>query len=228
MRWCRRAQGSLAPAAYVAESHATGDRRAHPRGPAQASHLGRLEDLEFSSAPCPAHSTGGEYDRRPPSSPRAHASPRISAPPWSSRPTITTARAANELWTADFKGQFRLRTGAYCYPLTVADQFSRYLPACPARPSTGHDGAQAVFHKLFREYGLPLAIRTDNGSPFASSGLARLSRLSVWWIKLGIHPELIQPASPQQNGTHERMHRTLKAEATRPPAAQAAAQQRCV
>jgi putative transposase len=140
---------------------------------------------------------------------------------------VTTARAANELWTADFKGEFRLRTGAYCYPLTVADQFSRYLLACTARPSTAHAGAQPVFEHLFREYGLPLAIRTDNGTPFASTGLARLSRLSVWWIKLGIHPELIEPASPQQNGTHERMHRTLKAEATRPPAGSVAAQQRC-
>jgi transposase InsO family protein len=152
--------------------------------------------------------------------------PRRRRPGHPGRPA-TTARAANELWTADFKGQFRLRTGAYCYPLTVADQFSRYLLACTARPSTAHDGAQGVFERLFRDYGLPLAIRTDNGSPFASAGLARLSRLSVWWIKLGIHPELIEPASPQQNGTHERMHRTLKAEATRPPAGSFAAQQRC-
>jgi len=152
--------------------------------------------------------------------------PRRRRPGHPGRPA-TTARAANELWTADFKGEFRLRTGAYCYPLTVADQFSRYLLACTARPSTAHAGARPVFERLFREYGLPCAIRTDNGTPFASAGLARLSRLSVWWIKLGIHPELIEPGSPQQNGTHERMHRTLKAEATRPPAGSAAAQQRC-
>jgi transposase InsO family protein len=139
---------------------------------------------------------------------------------------VTTAQTANELWTADFKGEFRLRSGPYCYPLTVADQFSRYLLACTARPSTAHEGAQEVFDRVFREYGLPDAIRTDNGVPFASAGLARLSRLSVWWIKLGIHPELIEPGSPQQNGAHERMHRTLKAEATRPPAASFAAQQR--
>ena len=138
-----------------------------------------------------------------------------------------TAQAPNDLWTADFKGQFRLRPGPYCYPLTVADQFSRYLLACAGRASTAHAGVQPVFEQLFRDYGLPLAIRTDNGSPFASPGLARLSTLAVWWIKLGIHPELIEPASPQQNGTHERMHRTLKAEATRPPAGSFAAQQRC-
>lgn len=154
-----------------------------------------------------------------------HSRGRRRRPGHPGRPVITAA-GANELWTADFKGEFRLRTGAYCYPLTVADQFSRYLLACTGRRSTAHDGAQAVFDQLFREYGLPLAIRTDNGTPFASAGLARLSRLSVWWIKLGIHPELIEPASPAQNGTHERMHRTLKAEATRPPGGSFAAQQR--
>jgi putative transposase len=152
--------------------------------------------------------------------------PRRRRPGHPGRPT-TTAHTANDLWTADFKGEFRLRTGAYCYPLTVADQFSRYLLACTARLSTAHAGAQPVFERLFREYGLPRAIRTDNGTPFASVGLARLSRLSVWWIKLGIHPELIEPARPQQNGAHERMHRTLKAEATRPPAGSFSAQQRC-
>jgi len=152
--------------------------------------------------------------------------PRRRRPGHPGKP-VTTAQAANELWTADFKGEFRLRSGPYCYPLTVADQFSRYLLACTARPSTAHDGAQVVFERLFRDYGLPDAIRTDNGVPFASAGLARLSRLSVWWIKLGIHPELIEPGCPQQNGTHERMHRTLKAEATRPPAGSFAAQQRC-
>jgi transposase InsO family protein len=141
------------------------------------------------------------------------------------RPMITP-RAANDLWTADFKGQFRLRDGSYCYPLTVADQFSRFLFTCRGFSSTAHDGVQREFERLFREYGLPAAIRTDNGSPFASTGLARLSRLSVWWIKLGIHPELTELASPQQNACHERMHRTLKAEATRPPGTNGNIQQR--
>lgn len=141
------------------------------------------------------------------------------------RPMIMP-HAPNQLWTADFKGQFRLRSGRYCYPLTVADQFSRFLLSCKGLDSTEHDGAQREFERLFREYGLPAAIRTDNGSPFASPGLARLSRLSVWWIKLGIHPELTELASPQQNGVHERMHRTLKAEATKPPGANNNIQQR--
>lgn len=141
------------------------------------------------------------------------------------RPMITPS-GPNELWTADFKGQFRLRDGRYCYPLTVADLHSRFLLACQGLYSTEHEGTQRTFERLFHEYGLPAAIRTDNGSPFASVGLARLSRLSVWWIKLGIHPELTELASPQQNGCHERMHRTLKAEATRPPQANLNLQQR--
>jgi len=141
------------------------------------------------------------------------------------RPMITP-EGANDLWTADFKGQFRMRDGYYCYPLTVADLFSRFLLGCQGLHSTEHDGTQRFFERLFRQYGLPAAIRTDNGSPFASVGLARLSRLSVWWIKLGIHPELTELASPQQNGCHERMHRTLKAEATRPPQANLSLQQR--
>ena len=142
------------------------------------------------------------------------------------RPT-TIVSAPNDLWAADFKGQFLMRNGQYCYPLTVTDQFSRYLLACKALDSTEHVSSYSVFERLFREYGLPQAIRTDNGSPFASNGLARLSRLSVYWIKLGIHPELIELGSPQQNGCHERMHRTLKAEATRPPQINLNIQQRC-
>jgi len=141
------------------------------------------------------------------------------------RPMITPS-APNDLWTADFKGHFRLRNGQYCYPLTVADQYSRFLFACRGLPSTEHDAVQREFERLFCEYGLPAAIRTDKGGSFASTGLARLSRLSVWWIKLGIHPELTELASPQQNACHERMHRTLKAEATRPPAANTNIQQR--
>jgi transposase InsO family protein len=151
--------------------------------------------------------------------------PRRHRPGHPGRPMITP-QAPNDLWTADFKGQFRMRSGRYCYPLTVADQFSRFLFTCRGLPSTEHAGVQREFERLFREYGLPKAIRTDNGGPFASTGLARLSRLSVWWIKLGIHPELTALASPQQNACHERMHRTLKAEATRPPGAKAVIQQR--
>ena len=133
--------------------------------------------------------------------------------------------APNGTWTADFKGQFKTRNGVYCYPLTVVDGFSRYLLACHGLLSTAIATARPIFLHLFQEYGLPGIIRTDNGVPFATTALGRLSTLSVWWIRLGILPELIAPASPQQNGRHERMHRTLKAEATRPPSGNLQAQQ---
>ena len=131
----------------------------------------------------------------------------------------------NDLWTADFKGQFKTRDGRYCYPLTVADGYSRFLLACQGLRSTALDLARPVFQRLFDEYGLPRVIRTDNGVPFATTALGRLSTLSVWWIRLGIFPELIEPAHPEQNGSHERMHRTLKRETTRPPKGSLAAQQ---
>jgi len=134
--------------------------------------------------------------------------------------------APNDVWTVDFKGQFRLHDGLLCYPLTICDAFSRYLLLCRALPAPTTAGARAGFQEAFARYGLPRVIRSDNGEPFAAAALARLSRLSVWWIRLGIYPELIDPASPQQNGAHERMHRTLKAEATRPVAPHLGAQQR--
>jgi len=133
------------------------------------------------------------------------------------KPT-TIAIGANHLWTSDFKGQFKTRNGVYCYPLTIADAYSRYLLECKGLLSPSLKDTKKVFTTIFKEYGLPERIRTDNGIPFASSSLGRLSQLSIWWIRLGIYPELIEPASPQQNGRHERMHRTLKAETTRPPA----------
>src|ERR1044071_912695 len=134
--------------------------------------------------------------------------------------------APNELWCVDFKGQFKTRDGRYCYPLTVTDSYSRYILGCQGLLSTETLGAKETFEGLFKKYGLPKAIRSDNGTPFASTALGRLSQLSVWWIRLGIRPELIEPGKPQQNGQHERMHRTLKAEPTRPPAANLAKQQR--
>ena len=132
----------------------------------------------------------------------------------------------NDVWSADFKGQFKTHDGIYCYPLTVTDGFSRYLLGCQALYSTAVAGAKPVFTRLFKEYGLPKRIRTDNGVPFATNTLARLSSLSAWWIRLGVLPELIEPGKPQQNGRHERMHKTLKAEATKPPAGNLQAQQR--
>ena len=134
--------------------------------------------------------------------------------------------APNDTWSADFKGQFKTHDGIYCYPLTVTDGFSRYLLGCQALYSTAVAGAKPVFTRLFKEYGLPKRIRTDNGVPFATNTLARLSSLSAWWIRLGVLPELIEPGKPQQNGRHERMHKTLKAEATKPAAGNLQAQQR--
>ena len=123
--------------------------------------------------------------------------------------------APNLVWCADFKGQFKTRDGLYCYPLTVTDGYSRYLLGCQALSSTTVAEAKPVFARLFREFGLPERIRTDNGVPFATTTLARLSLLSAFWVRLGILPELIEPGKPQQNGRHERMHRTLKAETRR-------------
>ena len=124
----------------------------------------------------------------------------------------------NDLWCADFKGELKLGDGRYCYPLTVTDQASRFLLACEAFESTREHGVFEAFRRLFAERGLPDAIRSDNGLPFASpNGLYNLSKLSVWWLRLGIALERIKPGHPQQNGRHERMHLTLKKEATRPP-----------
>jgi transposase InsO family protein len=132
----------------------------------------------------------------------------------------------NDIWAADYKGQFRLKNGDYCFPLTVSDLSSRFVLGIDAHPSISIDKTIDHFTGIFQDHGLPNRIRTDNGAPFASNALARLSRLSVWFIKLGIYPELIEPGKPQQNGVHERMHRTLKQEATIPPASNLPAQQR--
>ncbi len=131
---------------------------------------------------------------------------------------LSAGAAANDLWCADFKGEFKLGNGRYCYPLTVTDHASRFLLLCEALESTREDLAVTAFERLFAERGLPLAIRSDNGVPFASpNALFNLSKLSVWWLRLGIALERIKPGRPQQNGRHERMHLTLKKEATRPP-----------
>jgi transposase InsO family protein len=139
---------------------------------------------------------------------------------------LSAGAAPNDLWCADFKGEFKLGNGHYCYPLTVSDQASRYLLLCEALESTREDPVIEAFLELFRERGLPGAIRSDNGLPFASpNGLYNLSRLSVWWLRLGIAIERIKPGHPQQNGRHERMHLTLKKEATRPSGANSLQQQ---
>ena len=172
-------------------------------------------ELPGRSTVCDILSRHGMVAKRP-------ARRRIGHP---GKPT-SAILAPNDVWSADYKGQFRTGNGIYCYPLTVADGFSRYLLGCQALNSTAVVGAKSVFVQLFKEYGLPRRIRTDNGVPFATNTLARLSSLSAWWVRLGILPELIEPGKPQQNGRHERMHRTLKAETTRPAAGNLAAQQR--
>jgi putative transposase len=148
---------------------------------------------------------------------RSHTHPGVVPP---------TTQHPNDLWTADFKGHFRTRDGVYGYPLTVADQHTRYLLGCQGLLSTKGQGVRPVFERLFREFGLPRAIRTDNGVPFATTGIHGLSQLNVWWMRLGIQHQRIRPASPQQNGAHERMHRTLKAATARPPQGHLVAQQR--
>lgn len=135
-------------------------------------------------------------------------------------------RAVNEVWTTDFKGQFRTGDGVYCYPFTLRDGWSRFVLRCDALAGPTYDATRRQFERAFAEYGLPQRIRSDNGAPFAGAGLARLSRLNVWWIRLGIVPERIVVGHPEQNGSHEQFHRVLKAETTRPPAASGRAQQR--
>lgn len=140
---------------------------------------------------------------------------------------IFDPQGPNEVWSADFKGKFKLGNGAYCHPLTIADSFSRYVFAAKGMYHPDHEGSRPVFEAVFREYGLPEQIHTDNGGPFASAqGLARLSHLAVWFLELGIEPVYSDPAHPEQNGRHERMHRELKGEATRPAAYSLSGQQR--
>jgi len=139
---------------------------------------------------------------------------------------LSTVSQPNALWCADYKGEFMLADRRYCYPLTITDQASRFLIACEALSTTKEAYAFSVFEAVFKEFGLPRAIRTDNGVPFASpNALYGLSRLAVWWLRLGIDIERIKPGHPQQNGRHERMHLTLKNDTVRPAAANFLAQQ---
>lgn len=162
----------------------------------------------------PAPSTAGELLRR-----QGLVSKRVrrTKTPAYSHP-FHGCDAPNQIWSVDYKGQFKTADGRWCYPLTVTDNDSRYLLACQALARPRLVETRPWFEWVFREYGLPDAIRSDNGSPFASVGLGGLSTLSVWWIKLGIIPERIKPGRPDQNGRHERMHRSLKAATLKPPA----------
>lgn len=200
-----------------------GARRKHPDwGPGKLLDWLAPRHPAIDAAEWPAVSTAGDplareglvkqrRRRRP------HQHPGVVPP---------TTAAPNDLWTTDCKEQFPTQDGAWCYPLTISDQHTRYLLACRGLPNVKGRGARPVFAHTFREFGLPKAIRTDNGVPFASCGIHGLSQLNVWWMRLGIQHQRIRPASPQENGAHERMHRTLKAGAGRPPRANLSAQQR--
>jgi transposase InsO family protein len=150
---------------------------------------------------------------------------RRRAPSVGYGPKLSVFDGPNSVWCADFKGHF-LVAGRYCHPLTISDGYSRFLLRCTGLKQTLHAPVQKIFVDAFHEFGLPDVIRTDNGPPFASVTTGGLSRLAVWWIQLGILPERIMPGHPEQNGRHERMHRTLKAETARPAASSFAAQQR--
>jgi transposase InsO family protein len=157
----------------------------------------------------------GCIDPRKPRRRRSHPGPPLPIEP-----------QPNATWTADFKGEFRTLDGKLCFPLTVQDGYSRFLLECRGMLRLDLEATVRSFRRLFQTFGLPTRIRTDNGHPFASTAIAGLSQLSVWWISLGIEPELIEPGKPQQNGRHERMHRTLKKRTALPPRANLSAQQR--
>jgi transposase InsO family protein len=170
----------------------------------------------------PAVSTFGEILRRKGLSTPQRKRLRV---PLYSQP-FQKVEGANQLWCADFKGWFLTGKGERVDPLTMTDAHSRYLLRCQDVEKTDTEHVQAIFAAAFREYGLPQTIRTDNGAPFASRAIAGISRLSIYWMKLGIRPERIKPGHPEQNGRHERMHRTLKAETAKPPAAGRRGQQK--
>lgn len=142
-------------------------------------------------------------------------------------PPLTKGIRSNDVWCADFKGHFRTGDGNRCNPLTISDHSSRYLLCCRHIRRMSYELVKMRFERVFTEYGLPRVIRTDNGTPFASRGLGGLSRLSYWWIRLGVYPERIEPGHPEQNGRHERIHKTLKDYTARPAAKTIARQQRC-
>ena len=195
-------------------------RRVHPHwGPRK---LWVLLKHEMPRRSWPAISTIGEIlSRHGLTIPRRR---RRRTPPYTQ--PFAACDGPNAVWCGDFKGWFRTGDGSRCDPLTITDAYSRKLFRCQVVDSTGFETTRGLFEATFRQYGLPLAIRTDNGPPFASRGIGGLARLSVWWIKLGIVPERIDAGKPQQNGRHERMHRTLKAETTKPPARTLRGQQR--
>jgi transposase InsO family protein len=194
------------------------ERRAHPTwGPRKIKDV--LERRLGHSLP--SHGAiGGVLVRGGLVVPRTRCRRHMSSPTH-----LRAAAAANEVWCIDYKGQFRLGDRTYCYPLTITDQFSRFVLACEGMAAISDDAAREVCEEVFLHWGLPAAIRSDNGPPFASTGLGGLTRLSAYLLRLGIELERIRPAHPEENGRHERMHRTLKAETTRPARANLLQQQ---
>jgi transposase InsO family protein len=195
-------------------------RHRHPRwGPKKLLAVLRRREPDIA---WPARSTiGGLLNARGLVRPRRRRPPAVRAPT-----PLTPMTRPNQVWTTDFKGQFRTGDRAYCYPLTLRDGFSRFVLRCDALLGPTTAATRRRFERAFADYGLPECIRSDNGGPFASPGLGGLSRLSVWWIRLGIVPERIALGHPEQNGSHEQFHSVLKADTARPPAATATAQQR--
>jgi transposase InsO family protein len=195
-------------------------RQAHMRwGPRK---LKRILERDEPGQPWPAASTIGALLKR--EGLVATRRQRRRTAPYTQ--PLAHADGPNRVWCADFKGWFRTADGKRIDPLTISDAHSRYLLRCQGVAKTNTERVQAIFEAAFREYGLPQAIRTDNGTPFASRAVSGLSRLAVWWMKLGIVPERIAAGHPEQNGRHERMHRSLKQEAATPPAGDRRAQQR--
>jgi transposase InsO family protein len=195
-------------------------RTEHPTwGPRKV--LARLERLGRRGLP--AASTVGELFKR---RGLVASSKRRRTPLRSQRDARPPCDGPNDIWSVDFKGQFRLGNGAACFPLTIADVFSRYVFEIEGLSSTEHKPVIRAFERLFKEHGLPLIVRSDGGCPFASTGAGNLSRLGVAFIKLGIALDIIDPGRPDQNGAHERFHRTMKAETARPAAENMRAQQR--
>jgi putative transposase len=194
-------------------------RRAHPTW--SARKLLAMLVRRYPAVPWPRRSTGCAWlkarglvrARRRPAHRRAPSAP------------LGAVTHANDVWTTDFKGEFRVGDGRYCYPFTLRDAFSRYVLRCDALATKDGQITRRCFERAFAVYGLPERIRSDNGGPFAAPGLTRLSHLSAWWIRLGIVPERIALGHPEQNGSHEQFHRVLKAETTRPPAPNLLAQQ---
>ena len=180
-------------------------------------------ERERAAVDWPASSTIGEILKRH-GLVEARRARRRRVPPHSQ--PFAQVDAANDVWSADFKGQFRLGNGQPCYPLTITDNHSRFLLCCQALAHPAYQPTRSCFEAAFRQFGLPRAVRTDNGTPFAGQALGGLSALAVWLLKLDVLPERIAPGKPQQNGRHERMHRTLKASTASPPKGSLSAQQR--